>query len=135
VSKIPVAREVHLSPRPSSSGTRTVSDARLLAPVRRLAKLLPDAMVVVFDRDMRLVFAEGGVLSAGHKRHGGTLDELASPDGSSSVRPLYEAAFRGETSDVDIDGNVGRYRMQVVPLENELGEIAWGMALVSVIPA
>jgi serine/threonine-protein kinase len=130
--KLPAATEVRLSSRPQAPASRPPDAARLFGPLRTLAKLLPDAMVVVFDRDLRLVFAEGGALGA--DKRGGTLEEVASLDRKTSVRPIYEAALRGETSDVDIDGNVGRYRMQVVPLENEAGDVGWGMALVSVIP-
>jgi hypothetical protein len=95
--------------------------------------MLSNAMVVVFDRDYRLVFADGGAL-ASPERRGGTLEEVSSPTGT-AVRPFYEAALRGESSDVDLDGNIGRYRMQVVPLRDETGEVAWGMAVVTVIPA
>jgi PAS domain-containing protein len=135
VSKLPPVREMQ-SPRPVTSVEKT--GAGNFALLRQLAKMLPDAMVVVFDRDLRLVLAEGGALKAttapGGHREGGTIDELASPERDTSVRPFYEAALRGEESDVDLDGNVGRYRMQVVPVKDDSGQIAWGMALVSVLP-
>jgi hypothetical protein len=46
------------------------------------------------------------------------------------LRPLYEAALRGETDEMTLEAGDRLLRARVVPVSNDAGQIVGGMAVV-----
>ena len=88
---------------------------------RALVEHLPDAVVVLFDRDLRCVMAEGtmlrkqGLTSA--DLVGRPLRETVPPERYEQLEPAYRAALEGEFSRIEYTSprNGVEYEMDVVP--------------------
>jgi PAS domain S-box-containing protein len=103
------------------------------ARYKALVEILPDVLIVLFDRELRILSMEGGALDrvpvpAG-AAIGKRLDELASPDQVSQLEPHMEAALRGEAATFDFDMPNGRtWWVHVIPMVDETGAVCGGMA-------
>ncbi len=97
---------------------------------------LPQAVIFLFDRDLRLLLVMGGTLGGNRyeedKLTGRLLsDVLSLPD----VDPLdgpYRAALAGRSSDLEYTSPVhgGQFRMRVRPVAGPGGEIVSGLATI-----
>ncbi|NWJ98031.1 MAG: PAS domain S-box protein [Chloroflexi bacterium] len=98
---------------------------------RLLARNLPDSSILIFDREMRYLIAEGGALvKNGFSREmmeGKTLQEILPPEEVVRLLPYYQAALAGleNTFESYYDNQV--YLVRIVPIRNEQGRITAGM--------
>ena len=97
---------------------------------RTLAHHLPSSVVMMFDRDLRWTLAEGGGLVAAglttEQVEGRPVAEYATPD----LLASYSAVFDGVTADAEIERSNGRrYRVQLVPVRGEKGNVFAGLML------
>jgi len=115
---------------------RTVAALRLSeARYKGLIEHLPDSTVHLFDGELRLLFCEGERLrSHGYEPReleGKLLREVLPAGAFVRLEPAYRAALAGETRSFDLDSTDGSatYWVQTVPLRDDRGRIAGGMAL------
>lgn len=100
---------------------------------RTLARHIPNGAVLLFDRNLRYLLAEGdGLHQAGLDRSmmvGKTIQEVFPPEVSTAIEPYYRAALAGRSRvyEVPLHGQV--YEAHTVPVRNEQGEIFAGMVL------
>lgn len=100
---------------------------------RTLARNLPDMGVLLFDRDLNLMAAEGPVLTKADtptlKRGGHNLSEIVRMDAEDTQTNL-QAALQGEHIIIDLPGSADRiYNIHMLPVTNEGGEIFAAMML------
>lgn len=99
---------------------------------KALAHNFPNGSVLLFDKEMRYVLADGtdiinetGVSSV----IGRKICELYSPELCDKLLPHYKAAFEGKSAMFDITYKGKIYEVQVKPIENEDGLPEYCMAL------
>lgn len=100
---------------------------------RLLARNFPKGAIILFDRALRFIVAEGENLIEGGRPNqyyiGKTLWEAFSPDQAAQLAPHYQAALAGQEygfqHEVSQSGKI--YNTQVVPIKNDLGEVTAGM--------
>jgi PAS domain S-box-containing protein len=124
----------HTPPEPSpvtESGILRLETAlRPEARYKALVDILPDVLVVVFDRDLRILSLEGGAVSRLSVRPsdviGQPLDEFLSEE---HVAPHLRAVLDGERAEFDFEGEDGlAWFIQVIPMIDDDGNVAGGMA-------
>jgi len=100
---------------------------------RTLARALPSAALVLFDRNLRVLVAEGDWFGASEPppRSGDarTLVDVAQPAHLAKIRPQCEAALEGTSGDVEIRAGSRHFRVRVEPVTDDSGEIAYGVAV------
>ncbi|MEJ7597568.1 MAG: PAS domain-containing protein [Kofleriaceae bacterium] len=97
---------------------------------RLIAGHLPSAVLLMYDRDLRFTLAGGGGLAAAGltpaQVEGRPVSEYATP----MLLPRYAEVFEGTSTDQEVVRNDGRiYRVQLVPLRDELEQIFAGLML------
>lgn len=113
--------------------------AKQEALYRTLAHHIPNGAVILFDRDLRYLLAEGDDLEpVGLNRQemiGKTVWEIFPAETCATIVPLYRAALAGEAivEEVSYQGRI--YQLHLVPVRNEQGEIFAGMVLTQNITA
>ena len=122
-------------PAPTESGVLRLNAA--MSPEARykaLVEILPDALIALFDRDLRILALEGGATE--HLDHpaswyeGKGLDEFLSPSLVEQIVPRYRLALQGDTVSFDLDGDHGdTWWVHVLPMIDELGRISGGIAV------
>jgi diguanylate cyclase (GGDEF)-like protein len=110
---------------------RDVTEAR--AAARALARSesilqgilhnLPNGAVLMFDRELRYIMADGEQLLSGvglsrERLVGRTLQEVASPQGLAVVEPLYRAALSGESGSLEMVRDEKAYALTAVPVRD-----------------
>lgn len=105
-----------------------------LESYRLLASNLPNCAMILFDRDMRYIIADGVALeAAGYKPEfflGKTLHE-ALPDFVQTLEPIYKRALNGEMHDATVYSTTGGiYESTVIPVKDKDGEIQGGMLFI-----
>lgn len=106
---------------------------------RRLAENFPNGTVVLFDRDLRTVLADGaGLAEVGLSKtevEGKTLWEIFPPERCAAMEPDLRAALAGEMRVAE--GSFANRAMErrTVPVRNEHGEITGGMLMTQDITA
>ncbi|HEY2509340.1 MAG TPA: protein kinase [Polyangiaceae bacterium] len=118
------------APSPSQTGARPSSTPSPFTLLRQLARLVPEVMVVVFDKELRLLFAEAGSLARAGKGDAETLEDVVTPEKAGLVRGLYEAAIQGESGEIELAAKGRRFRVEVTPVRDDAGGITGGMAVV-----
>ena len=110
--------------------------ARVLATearYRMLARNLPDACVVLYDRDIRLVLVEGpAVAAAGFVKEeveGRTIAEIFDPDHALALVVPFRIAFEQRTFEFEFSYAGRIYLVRVLPLAEPGQPVAFGMAL------
>ena len=113
--------------------------------VNRLVSLalneLPDAAILVFDTDMRVVLCRGAAITDNRMNpadfEGRLAAEALAPDRWELYRPLYEAALRGEPSEREVPSPDGTrvYLIRVEPVVDDAGVIMGGMLVATEITA
>jgi len=105
----------------------TLSQARYGTLVRHL----PDAAVVLFDRDLRVHMVEGALLPDAAALEGRSLAQVLPPERVQELLPHFRAAVAGEPRSFDherLDGSA-TYWTQIVPLAAPDGAVFGGMAV------
>jgi PAS domain S-box-containing protein len=100
---------------------------------RTLAKNFPHGAVLLFDRQLRHLIAEGGELNdvglSKQALEGKTLWESFGPEISTSLEPAYRAALAGESRSFECSFRERIYLVHTLPVTNEEGEIFAGMVM------
>jgi len=100
---------------------------------RTLAKNFPNGAVLLFDRDLRHIIAEGGELArVGLSKElveGKTLYASFAPEICEVFEPAYRAALEGETRIFEFPYRDRVYLVYTLPVTNEDGEIFAGMVM------
>lgn len=100
---------------------------------RTLAQTIPRTAVLLFDHDYRYTLADGEQL----KNHqwskamfeDRTLFEVFPPEIADEWSGYYERALAGERVTVDLDNDEGAFRVNVLPVHGEDGQIFAGMVM------
>ena len=100
---------------------------------RTLAANFPNGAVFLFDRDLRLLLADGtGLAAAGVSREqveGKTVRDAFPPDVVERVTPLYRSALSGEAPAAEVYHRGRTYLIQAVPLRDADGGVYAGLAM------
>jgi len=100
---------------------------------RVMARNFPDGAVVLFDRDLRYLLADGAGLAAiGLSRagmEGRTLGEVFPAEVRERIEPLYRAALAGEESIIEMEFRGRTWRIHAVPVRDEKGAVECGLAM------
>lgn len=109
---------------------------------RLLARNFPNGMVLLFDRDLRHILADGrGLATLGLSKEtieGKTLWEGFPSQTCRQIEPAYRAALAGETLVVEVqfyikrtsqEGTERTYQVHVLPVRDDVGTILAGMAM------
>ncbi|MBE9129540.1 MULTISPECIES: GAF domain-containing protein [unclassified Coleofasciculus] len=100
---------------------------------RTLAKNIPNSTAYLFDRDLRLLVAEGAEMQGEGltKSHfeGKTLPEALNPEVCGLLEPYYLQALTGKAATREFSYGDRYYILQIAPLFNEGGEVYGGVAL------
>jgi diguanylate cyclase (GGDEF)-like protein/PAS domain S-box-containing protein len=109
--------------------------ARSESILRSVVRNLPNGAVLLFDRDLRYLMADGEQLlnGIGLKREdlvGRTLYEVATPQGLPVVEPYYRAALAGESGSLELKRGDQTYAITLVPVREENGDVSAGLAMV-----
>jgi diguanylate cyclase (GGDEF)-like protein/PAS domain S-box-containing protein len=111
-----------------AANVRIREQANLYA--RALARL-PDAAVMIFDRDLRYVAADGPALSPNgfqpEQMVGRHLTEVHSPRNAVRLETLYRNALSGQTGEGEFDRRGRRLSLHVLPLRDAEGRVDRGM--------
>jgi PAS domain S-box-containing protein len=100
---------------------------------RTLAKNFPNGAVLLFDRDLRHIIAEGGELArvglSKESVEGKTIYASFAPEICEVFEPAYRAALEGETRIFEFPYRDRVYLVYTLPVTNEDGEIFAGMVM------
>ena len=100
---------------------------------RALARNFPDGAIVLFDRDLRYLIADGVGLAAvglsAELMEGRTLWEVFPPDVCKAVEPTYRAALDGRESTFEYEYGHRAYWIRVAPVTDDETGVVWGGAV------
>jgi PAS domain S-box-containing protein len=100
---------------------------------RTLTQNFPNGSVLLFDRELRFLLAEGEGVRAGgfepEQLKGKTITEVLSPDVCKIIEPLYQSALAGETKVSEMTFADRTHQVYTLPVKNEQGEIFAGMVM------
>jgi two-component system, cell cycle sensor histidine kinase and response regulator CckA len=100
---------------------------------RALANNFPNGAVLLFDRDLRFLVADGtGLQNAGFAPgdlEGSTVHEVLTPTMAARVEPHFRSALAGQTSKAQIAVQDRVYEMHAAPVQDEKGEVFAGLIL------
>ena len=120
----------------ASRAETSVGQARLReseSRYRLLARNLPDACVVLYDRDTRLLLVEGpAVAGAGFVKEeveGRTIAEVFDAEHASALEAPFRLAFEGRASEFEFAYGGRAYLVRVLPLAPPSRSASLGMAL------
>jgi PAS domain S-box-containing protein len=98
---------------------------------RTLASNLPRTGVILFDRDLRFLLAEGDVLGefgfSSQNLEGRLIQDVLSPEERRALIPHYRAALAGEESHTERIYEGRTFSIQMLPVKNDRGEIFAGL--------
>jgi PAS domain S-box-containing protein len=119
-----------------SSGGRKMSDTPSDTEImlRLVVQNIPQSAVIVVDREMRYVLAEGEELIANGYHPpdmiGKTIYEVLPGESVTPIEEGYRRAFRGETHIFERTMSGRYYVSRFSPVRNVAGEIEYGLAIV-----
>ncbi|MCA1992169.1 MAG: PAS domain S-box protein [Coleofasciculus sp. S288] len=100
---------------------------------RTLVKNFPNGAVFLFDQNLRYSIAEGTGLAMVNLESealtGRTIWETLPPETAQILEPIYRDALRGKVTVTEIPFADHLYRIYVLPVSNERGEVFAGMAM------
>lgn len=100
---------------------------------RTTARSLPGAAVLIFDRDLRYLLAEGEALTlqnlSKEKIEGKTVYDIVAPERIEGAVSFYRSALKGKTTTVEQTFGDIIAQLTVTPVYNEDGEIYAGLML------
>jgi diguanylate cyclase (GGDEF)-like protein/PAS domain S-box-containing protein len=102
---------------------------------RTVVSNLPNVAVLLFDRNLRYLMADGEALlaSIGFSRQalvGKVLADVAAPEHLDALERRYRAALAGETQSFETARGEKTYAITIVPVRDAHGEVSSGMTLV-----
>jgi len=102
---------------------------------RTVVRNLPNGAVLLFDRNLRYLMADGEALlaSIGYSQQalvGKLLSEVAAPERLEALELRYRAALAGETQSFETVRGEKTYALNIVPVKDANGEVNAGMLLV-----
>lgn len=105
------------------------------AVLQGVVRNLPNGAVLLFDRDLRYVMADGEQLlsSIGLRREdlvGRTFREVSRPEGAAEVEALYRAALTGESRMIELHRADKVFALTATPVRDAAGVVTAGLALV-----
>ncbi|HEV8410077.1 MAG TPA: MASE1 domain-containing protein [Gemmatimonadaceae bacterium] len=111
-------------------------NARLLeseSRYRQLARNLPDACVVLYDRDLCIILAEGpALIAAGFSKdavEGKSVSQIFDADSALALTAPFRLAFEGRTLEFEFTLAERTYLVRVLPLAEPGTAPSYGMAL------
>ncbi|TGL76727.1 PAS domain-containing sensor histidine kinase [Leptospira yasudae] len=100
---------------------------------RQIAKQFPNGGVAVFDRDFRYLIFEGRGLQlvdlVAEEVQGKTIRDIFPKEICDISEPLYKATFEGKTTTIEIPYMGRIFKLEHAPIENENGEIDYGLVM------
>ncbi len=100
---------------------------------RVLLDSLPETLILVFDRELRLEMASGAALARGgrdpQEMIGRTLAEVVAPEQLDELRRHYQAGLEGQAHEFVHEAGEHTYTVEVVPLRDGQGEVSGVMAV------
>ncbi len=100
---------------------------------RALVRHLPDTAVLLFDRDLRYLVAEGAALEQqGFTRErveGRTLAEVLPPASAAALLPHYRAALNGTPTTLERIHGAATYLVRFAPVRNDVGMVVAGLVV------
>ncbi|HEY9602760.1 MAG TPA: PAS domain S-box protein, partial [Allocoleopsis sp.] len=100
---------------------------------RTLVKNFPNGAVFLFDQDLRYQIAEGtGLATVNLDREdltGKTIWETLPPQTAQLLEPIYREALAGQATVTEVPFGDRIYRVHVLPVTNETGEVLSGMTM------
>ncbi len=101
---------------------------------RTLARSMPQTSVVLFDKNLVHILAEGELFSRdtfiSWDIEGQTLDEAFPPEFAEELKPLYHAAINGAVSIIELTYDGSHYNIFIQPVHNDRGEVLAGMCVI-----
>lgn len=100
---------------------------------RILAQNIPNAAILLFDRDLRFIVVEGSIrvpeIYSKESLEGKTIWEVFPTQFAERVAPLAQKALAGEavTDELDLLGRV--FSLQLFPIRDEQGQVVQGMGM------
>ena len=103
------------------------------ARYKALVEILPDVMIAMFDRELRILSLEGGAVDRLQvpvgDMIGRRLDELTPEERLPDIAPHIEAALRGESTEFGFEmSDQLSWWVQVVPMIDDDGAVCGAMA-------
>ena len=100
---------------------------------RMLAKNFPNGAVFLFDQDLRYTIAEGTALASialsSEMLTGKRIWETLPPQTTQILQPIYCDALAGKSTVTELSFADRLYRVHVLPVYNEQGEVCSGMTM------
>ncbi|MEW6495789.1 MAG: PAS domain S-box protein, partial [Cyanobacteriota bacterium] len=100
---------------------------------RTMAQNFPNGAVLLFDKNLRYLLAEGtGLAAEGLSKElmeGKSIWEALPPETCIQVEPIYRAALTGRATVTEVSHDEHIYVLHVLPVKNEQGEIFAGMVM------
>lgn len=101
---------------------------------RSIAANIPDSVIIVIDREHRYVMVEGDLMERmGYHRadyEGKHLTEIGQTERYNASKHLYDRMMAGEKFSLERRGQNGEYyKVHLVPLKNENGEVEAGLVM------
>lgn len=102
---------------------------------RTLTRSLPNGAIVLFDEELRYQVADGAKLlgSLGLSQEqliGKTFLDVAPPESVVVLEPLYRAALRGETADLEVERGKTTLALHFAPVHGDDGSVSGGILLI-----
>ncbi len=100
---------------------------------RTLARNFPNGAVMLFDKELRYIVADGRGLSSLNldrellENH--TIFEVYTHETNAILEPYYRAVLKGRTEVFEVPIGELTYEVYAVPIKNESGEILYGMVM------
>jgi signal transduction histidine kinase len=101
---------------------------------RTLARSMPQTSVLLFDENLVHILAEGELLSRDFMLswdiEGQTLDAAFPAEFVSELEPLYQSAFNGAVSVIELTYEDWHYNIFIQPVHDDQGEVLAGMCVI-----
>lgn len=100
---------------------------------RTLVEQFPNGIVTLFDEERRYRLAGGTIFDelpiSADDLEGRALEDVFPAEQAARVGPLYDRAFQGESGTVEVTLQDRTFRIHVVPVEDDDGEVIAGMTM------
>lgn len=100
---------------------------------RTLAENIPNSVVLLFDRNLHYILAEGKGLEdvnlSKETVEGKALCQVFPPEVCEAFTPAYHAALNGESNSCEYQYLNRHFLVQICPVTDETGKISGGMAM------
>lgn len=98
---------------------------------RTLATNIPNSFVMLFDKERRLILAEGPELKKLNKNNasleGRLVKDVVLPDDYVKAEPYLYSVFEGEETSYEMESLAGYYEVQIIPIKDAKETVELGM--------